>query len=260
MSAGPDFTGDRAAGPAEALFISDLHLSEDEPDTVAAFLAFAEGPARSARALYILGDLFEYWAGDDDAEDPLHQRVAAALRALTDAGTAVYFIAGNRDFLIGSDYAAQAGMTLLPDPSLIEFDGRRILLCHGDTLCTDDLAYQDFRRQVRNEAWQKAFLEMPLAERRHMVEVVRAQSRAANKQKSAEIMDVNDAAVAALLREHGYPLLIHGHTHRPAQHRHEVDGHGCERWVLSAWHGHAPYLRWTGGRLEALDASDWSIG
>ncbi len=234
----------------QALFISDLHLAEERPDTTAAFLAFLAGPARGVPALYILGDLFEYWAGDDDGDAPLNRRVADALRELAASGSRICFIAGNRDFLLGEAYAAQAGMHLLPDPCLLRIGTREILLSHGDALCVDDVAYQSYRRQVRDPAWQAAFLARPLAERKAFIDSLRSRSEAAKQEKAMAIMDVSAPAVDALLREHGYPTLIHGHTHRPARHQHRVDGRACERWVLADWHGTAPYLAFDGERFS----------
>jgi UDP-2,3-diacylglucosamine hydrolase len=228
-----------------ALFISDLHLCEERPATTRAFFAFLAGPGREARALYILGDLFEYWVGDDDAEAPFNERVTAALAALAATGVKVYLLVGNRDFLIGEAFAQRAGLHLLADPTLIELGEQPALLTHGDLLCTDDRAYQEYRAQVRDPAWQRAFLERPLAERKHIVEELRRRSEAAKRDKGTDIMDVNAGAVEALLREWDYPALIHGHTHRPGHHVHEADGHACERWVLSDWDADAPYLAWT---------------
>ncbi|QDF96187.1 UDP-2,3-diacylglucosamine diphosphatase [Azoarcus sp. DD4] len=229
-----------------ALFISDLHLAEDQPATVTAFLDFLRGPAREAGSLFILGDLFEYWAGDDDIDDSFNRRISNALRALASTGTAIFFITGNRDLLAGAGFAAAAGLQLLSDPARIRLgtadDAPVVLLSHGDALCTDDVAYQAYRRQVRDAAWQAGFLAQPLAARKAFIESLRQQSEAAKRDKAMTIMDVNADAVAALLREHGYPILIHGHTHRPARHEHEVDGHRCVRWVLADWHGEARWL------------------
>ena len=161
----------RAALPA--LFISDLHLSEDEPANVAAFLAFLQGPAREGASLFILGDLFEYWAGDDDLEDPFNARMTAAIRAVSDAGVHVYWIAGNRDFLVGSGFAAAAGATLLSEPHVATIAGRRIVLLHGDAECTKDVQYMEFRAMVRQPAWQKQFLAMPLAQRKAIIDGLR---------------------------------------------------------------------------------------
>lgn len=230
----------------KALFISDLHLGEEHPETLAAFDALIDGPARSVDVLYILGDLFEYWAGDDD-DTPLARHVANRLRALTDEdGIAIWFLAGNRDFLIGEDYAARAGFHLLAEPSEIDVDGHRVLLSHGDTLCTDDLAYQHYRAMVRDPVWQRDFLARPLAERRAIVDDLRQRSAESKQSKSMQIMDVNVSAVETLLRAHGHPTLVHGHTHRPARHVHHVDARECVRWVLPDWHDDAPYLLWDG--------------
>lgn len=233
------------------LFISDLHLGEDQPDTLAAFEAFIAGPARGAAALYVLGDLFEYWAGDDDLDSAFPARVCEQLHTLSAHGTRIFFIAGNRDFLAGEAFAARAGLTLLADPFLIELDGCRVLLSHGDALCTDDTAYQAFRAQVREPAWQMAFLARPLAERKAIIAGIRKQSVEAKREKAEDIMDVNPSAVEALLRAHGRPLFIHGHTHRPARHLHIVDGEPCERWVLADWDDSARYLEWDGKGLHA---------
>ncbi len=231
-------------------FISDLHLGADRPALTALFERYLAGPARAASRLYILGDLFEYWAGDDDLDDPLGARVASQLAALVDAGTQVFFMPGNRDFLIGADFSSRARLTLLPDPTPISLDGQPALLCHGDSLCTDDLAYQAFRQQVRNPAWQAQFLTQALAVRKQIIAGVRMKSEEAKSEKAAAIMDVNADAVAALLREHGFPRLIHGHTHRPAVHSIDVDGHACERWVLSDWQDdQGEVLVWADGQL-----------
>lgn len=245
----------RAALPA--LFISDLHLSEDEPANVAAFLAFLQGPARQAASVFILGDLFEYWAGDDDLATPFNARIAAAIRALADSGTAVFFMTGNRDLLAGPAFAAAIGATLLEDPARVRFadddneDAPVLLLAHGDALCTDDVAYQAYRRQVRDPAWQAGFLAQPLPARKAFIAGLRQKSEAAKAGKSMEIMDVNAEAVAALLRDNAYPTLVHGHTHRPACHRLDVDGHDCARWVLPDWRGEACWLRYDGHGFRA---------
>lgn len=219
-----------------ALFISDLHLSPLEPGTAQTFLDFLAGPARNATSLTILGDLFDYWIGDDDLADPFNLRIALALRALADHGVNVEFMAGNRDFLIGAGFAETAGLSLLPDPSLRNLGGVPTLLLHGDTLCTDDLAYLRFRAKVRDAAWPAAFLARPLDVRRREVEDLRAQSMAAQREKADAILDVNADAVAAAFRSHGATALIHGHTHRQACHDLNVDGKSCQRWVLGDWH------------------------
>jgi UDP-2,3-diacylglucosamine hydrolase len=217
------------------LFISDLHLSADHPRSMAAFQHFIADVAPQAEALYILGDLFEYWAGDDDRHDPFHAAVIAGLHQLSEAGVEIFLLHGNRDLLMGTELAQACRATLLEDPVLIDLYGTRTLLSHGDTLCTDDVEYQQFRVQVHDAAFQKQFLAQPLAARKAYIQQIREHSTAAKQHKTAEIMDVNNDAVVALLRQYAYPRLIHGHTHRPAQHLHEVDGHPCERWVLSDW-------------------------
>lgn len=217
------------------LFASDIHLSDAEPLTVQCFVAFLRGPAREAAALYLLGDIFEYWAGDDD-NDPLALDIQAELAALSAAGVALYFMHGNRDFLIGSQFAGRACGTLLPDPTLIEVGGLRLILSHGDALCTDDVKYQAFRTMVRDADWQASFMARPLADRKAEIALIRTASAQAKREKSMEIMDVNPFAVAGLLA--GFPgaHLIHGHTHRPGQHSHEVQHALRQRWVLPDWH------------------------
>jgi UDP-2,3-diacylglucosamine hydrolase len=225
------------------LFISDLHLSADHPHSLAAFQRFIATLAPQAEALYILGDLFEYWAGDDDRHDPIHAQVIDALRGLSAQGIRIFLMHGNRDLLMGAELAQAAGATLLDDPTLLDLYGTPTLLSHGDKLCTDDVEYQRYRAQVHDAAFQKQFLAKPLAARKSYIEQLRRQSSAAKQDKSSEIMDVNDAAVAELLREYHYPRLIHGHTHRPMRHEHTVDGHRCERWVLSDWDHQPTALR-----------------
>src|SRR5512135_2350829 len=224
------------------LFISDLHLDPARPHIVELFTRFLATDARQAQALYILGDLFESWIGDDD-DCALAAEVAQALSALRDRGVPVFFMHGNRDFLLGRDYARRAGMTLLTDPAVLEFGGERTLLMHGDTLCIDDLDYQKFRTQVRDPAWQAQFLARPLDERRAFAARARAESARHTAGAKPVIMDVNPAAVAAAMREHGVLTLIHGHTHRPATHRFELDGKAAERIVLGDWYEQSSVLR-----------------
>ncbi|RSZ59819.1 UDP-2,3-diacylglucosamine diphosphatase [Massilia atriviolacea] len=214
-----------------ALFISDLHLQEAYPRTLDAFFAFMEERAMAARALYILGDLFEYWAGDDDLDAPLHRRIAASIRAVSDAGIAVYWIAGNRDFLVGQAFADAAGMQLLGEPHIAEIGGQNIALVHGDAQCTDDLKYMAFRQQVRQPAWQAQFLTMPLAQRKAIIANLREGSKEAHSTKTMEIMDVTPQAIDALFAATGTKVLIHGHTHRPALHERD----GKRRYVLPDW-------------------------
>lgn len=220
------------------LLISDLHLCASRPHTTRLLLDFLSGSAREAQTLYVLGDLFEYWAGDDDLPDDHHQQVCQAFQALADSGTQVAIMHGNRDFLLADAFARACGATLLPDPYPTEICGHRALLTHGDLLCTDDLAYQAFRRQVRAPGWQQAFLAQPLAERKAQIEGLRRQSEAEKSSKAEAIMDVNAEAVLALLRSHQHPeWLIHGHTHRPGRHSIVDQGQVSTRWVLGDWYG-----------------------
>jgi UDP-2,3-diacylglucosamine hydrolase len=216
-----------------ALFISDLHLQESHPRTAEAFFRFLAEHAARADALYLLGDIFEYWAGDDDLGTPFHQRIVSALRELADSGVAVYWMAGNRDFLAGQDFARAAGLTLLPDPTVITIGGQTIALVHGDAQCTDDLKYMAFRTQVRDPAWQQQFLAMPLEQRKAIIAGLREGSRQAQGEKSYEIMDVTADAVAALHEATGADTIIHGHTHRPALHQDPQTGR--RRYVLPDW-------------------------
>jgi len=219
-----------------SLFISDLHLCAKQPHSTKLFMHFMQHTAHKAEALYVLGDLFESWAGDDDLDDPFHQRITNALHTLTAGGTQLFIMHGNRDFLMAEKLAAACHATLLPDPTLLDLYGTPTLLTHGDTLCTDDAAYQSYRSQVHEPAWQQQFLSQPLTQRKAFIEQLRTRSENEKQQKSSDLMDVSDTAVAELLREYNYPRLIHGHTHRPKRHLHTVDGHGCERWVLGDWH------------------------
>jgi UDP-2,3-diacylglucosamine hydrolase len=217
------------------LYVSDLHLCSSRPEINRIFFDFLAGPARRAQALYILGDLFEYWAGDDDLSEPFNASVAGALAQYAQSRP-LYLMRGNRDFLIGERFGAATGAKLIDEPARIEIEGTPTLLAHGDTLCTDDLEYQRFRAEVRSTAWIEAFLATPLAARKREIKALRSRSEREKRVKSAAVMEVNVDAVAMLLRAHGYPRLIHGHTHRPAQHIHEVDGRRCERWVLADWY------------------------
>jgi UDP-2,3-diacylglucosamine hydrolase len=216
-----------------ALFISDLHLQESHPRTAVAFFRFLAERASQAEALYLLGDIFEYWAGDDDLGTPFHQRVVDALRSLSGAGVAVYWMAGNRDFLAGQDFARAAGLSLLADPYVIAVGGQTVALAHGDALCTDDLKYMAFRAQVRDPAWQQQFLAMPLNQRKAIIAGLREGSRQAHGEKSYEIMDVTPQAVADLHAATGADTIIHGHTHRPALHLDRDTGR--RRYVLPDW-------------------------
>ena len=240
------------------LFISDLHLDAERPQITALFGRFLEGEARGAEALYILGDLFEAWVGDDDPSDT-GAFVASRLRALSDAGTPVFFIRGNRDFLLGDEFARRAGMAILPDPAVVMLHGKPALLMHGDTLCTDDVAYQAFRARTRDPLWQARFLAQPLAARLAFAQQARAASKAhqsglQDQGMMETITDVSPATVDATLAQFGIDTMIHGHTHRPAVHEITVDGRRCQRIVLGDWYEQGSVLRVDpdGARLQRL--------
>ncbi len=238
-----------------SLFISDLHLCAKQPRSTEVFMHFMRHTAPDADALYVLGDLFESWAGDDDLDDPFHQQIIRAMRALAESGTRLLVMHGNRDLLMGKALEQASGAILLPDPTLLDLYGTPTLLTHGDTLCTDDAAYQDYRRQVHETAWQRQFLNQPLAQRKAFIEQLRARSETEKQQKNSSLMEVNDAAVSNLLREHNYPRLIHGHTHRPMHILHHLDGHTCERWVLGDWGRNANALRCGRGGCEYISVT-----
>ena len=232
------------------LFIADLHLDDSRPQITTLFENYlASAEVRHADALYILGDLVEAWIGDDDDAE-LPGRIAAATRAVNDAGVPVYFMAGNRDFLLGEAFARRAGMTLLPDGTVHPLHGRPTLLMHGDVLCTDDVAYQAVRRQVRTPQWQAQILAMPLAARRAFAAQARSESKAHTGSTQESIMDVNPGAVAEAMREAGVRRLIHGHTHRPAVHAWRQDDQPFERIVLGDWYQHGSVLRVSGESVD----------
>ncbi|MFV3414592.1 UDP-2,3-diacylglucosamine diphosphatase [Pseudomonas nitroreducens] len=216
------------------LFISDLHLEAERPDITRAFLHFLSTRARKAQALYILGDFFEAWIGDDGMDEFQHS-IARALRELSDHGTRVYLMHGNRDFLIGQAFCREAGCTLLRDPSLIDLDGEKILLMHGDSLCTLDAAYMKLRRWLRNPLSLFILRNLPLATRHKLARKLRKESRAQTRMKASEIVDVTPAEVEKIMRDKGVRILIHGHTHRPAVHELEIDGRPARRIVLGDW-------------------------
>ncbi|PZU27352.1 MAG: UDP-2,3-diacylglucosamine diphosphatase [Stenotrophomonas sp.] len=243
------------------LFISDLHLDPSRPAITELFLDFLRGEARQAEALYILGDLFEAWIGDDTPSSAA-DAVALALREVSDAGVPVYFIRGNRDFLLGNDYAARAGMRILPDPSVIELYGKPVLLQHGDLLCTDDVAYQAFRAQTRNPAFIAQFLSQSLEARVAFAQKARAASQAHQSEMKQDdkatfetVTDVAAAEVVATFQRYGVDTMIHGHTHRPAIHTVNAGEHSFTRIVLGDWYEQGSVLRVDadGFRLEALD-------
>ncbi len=224
------------------LFVSDVHLSPARPQIAELFLRFLEREAREAAALYILGDLFDLWVGDDDPL-PLNGAVMEALGRLSRGGVGLYVMFGNRDFLFRDAFTARTGARLLPDPSLLALDGTPTLLMHGDTLCTDDVEYLRQRARYRRPWVLRGFLALPRAVRVAIGQHFRRKSERTKRVTASTIMDVNPATVEAVLRTHGYPRLIHGHTHRPARHLHTVDGHVCERWVLADWYERGSYLR-----------------
>ena len=235
-------------------FLSDLHLSTETPDIARLFIVYLAGEARDAEHVFILGDLFEAWPGDDaidDPDDPFAGQIVAHLKALSESGTRVSVMHGNRDFLLGCEFAERSGVELLPDPYVLSLPERPFALTHGDALCADDSAYQDFRSQVRSPEWQAAFLARPLAERKAIASALREQSEASKRGKAMQAMDLTPAATDDFLRQNGYATLIHGHTHRPARHDHTVDGIHVERWVLADWHdGRGEYLLWDGRHLS----------
>ena len=233
------------------LFIADLHLQTEEPAITAGFLRFLRGEAKNADALYILGDLFEAWIGDDDP-NPLHREMAAAIKALVDSGVPCYFIHGNRDFLIGQRYARESGMTLLPEEQVLNLYGRNILIMHGDTLCTDDTGYLAFRAKVHTPWIQKVFLALPLFIRNRIAARMRAGSKAANSSKSMTIMDVNPQAVVRVMEKHDVQWLIHGHTHRPDVHYLIANGQPAHRVVLGAWHTEGSMVKVTPEGVELI--------
>ena len=239
-----------------ALFVADMHLTDKCPHTASAFFDFLSGPARQAGSVFILGDLFEYWPGDDDVGSVFNRSVCEALKAAVTAGIAIYFMTGNRDLLAGQGFAHASGVRLLADMVSVRSGTRTLLLSHGDALCTDDHEYQAFRLQARNREWQAEFLSKPLEIRRIFIEKLREQSESAKYEKRMEIMDVNADAVTNLLRSHAYPTLIHGHTHRPARHTYLIDGHRCERYVLPDWHDHAVWLAFDGTEFNARSSMD----
>ena len=236
-----------------ALVVSDLHLDPARPEIAAQFRAFLAGAARAASALYVLGDLFELWIGDDDP-DPDKRAVIADLRSAADSGVALYFLHGNRDFLLGQRFCEETGGTLLTDPTVVERYGRRVLVTHGDALCTDDAPYQRLRALVRDPRWQAQFLALSVGQRQALAREARAGSQAHTQAQPKMLMDVNADAVAAVFRSAGVDTLVHGHTHRPGVHALTVDGRACTRIVTGDWYTQGSCLRWDeqGLALEAL--------
>jgi UDP-2,3-diacylglucosamine hydrolase len=234
------------------LFISDLHLTAERPEANERFFGFMEGKARGAAALYVLGDLFEAWIGDDDVVERFNAVIVGFFAALTKSGTPLFLMHGNRDWLIGERFCRETGGKLLTDPTVVDIAGTPTLLMHGDTLCTDDTEYQAWRLKALNPAFQAMFLSKSLEERRAMSAMMREKSKEVIAGKPAEIMDVNAGAVREAFQKHGVSRLIHGHTHRPARHQLEVDGRRCERWVLPDWYGPGGYLEIDKGKASLV--------
>jgi UDP-2,3-diacylglucosamine hydrolase len=243
------------AGPRSTLFLSDLHLSPDRPAALTAFHAFAHGPARAAAGVYILGDLFDWWIGDDQMRVPFVARVIESLRGIADAGVPLFVGHGNRDFLLGAAFARASGATLLPEVAQLDLHGVPTIICHGDELCTDDVDYQKYRARMRDPATQARLLRLPYFVRGAIAWWLRRKSGNEKAMKAESIMDVNVDAVVAAFRTQGALRMIHGHTHRPARHAHLVDGTGRERWVMADWHDRGHYLA-----VDAAGARTIEIG
>jgi UDP-2,3-diacylglucosamine hydrolase len=233
------------------LFVSDLHLDESRPAIVAQFERFLAEIAPGADGLYILGDLFEYWVGDDGLALPFFGKAAGELRKAA-AGLPIHFMHGNRDFMVASGFARATGIELVEDPTIVDLYGTRTLLMHGDTLCTDDAPYQAFRAQVRNPAWQQAALARPIGERLAIAQQLREKSEGAKQGKAMNIMDVSPLAVEEAFAKSGCPVMIHGHTHRPGRHVHRVDGREHVRWVLPDWYERGGYLEASPDGIRAI--------
>jgi UDP-2,3-diacylglucosamine hydrolase len=231
------------------LFVSDVHLDVSAPEAGEQFLAFLRQEAAQAEALYILGDLFEAWVGDDEA-DPDKERICQGLRGLSDSGVACFVMHGNRDFLLGPGFCERTGCRLLTDPVIAQFEAERVLLTHGDALCTDDHAYQELRSLVRDPVWQRRFLALPRAQRELLADEARAGSRRHTSRTVPTIMDVNAAAVTSAFRSTGVQRMIHGHTHRPGVHDLTVDALPVQRLVLGAWYEQGSYLSYANGRYR----------
>lgn len=235
----------------ETLFISDLHVDAVRPGKIALFEELLKVAPRRAHTLYILGDLFEAWAGDDDLREP-HGRVLEALAQATGNGLVIYFMRGNRDLLVGNDFARRTGCHLLPDPAVLELDGERVLVTHGDRLCTDDRGYQAYRRLANLRLVQAGFLALPLSLRQRLVAGMRG-----HMHRPGRIVDVTSAAVAEDLRRHRARIIIHGHTHLEGSHELEIDGRPATRHVLGDWYGEDSLLAWNGGACRLYRVREW---
>ena len=229
-----------------ALFVSDIHLSEDSPAVIDKFNGFLEHHANKHDFLFILGDLFEYWIGDDA------NQFNSVVKTLQKLKTKIFFIPGNRDFLIGSDFLNNTNIKLLDDLTLIQLGNKETLILHGDTLCIDDKDYQEFRIKVRSDNWKAEFLSQTIENRLNICKDLREKSKEAQKNKNELILDVNEYEVKNLFRKLNYPsLMIHGHTHRPKRHKYSLDNHTCERWVLNDWYDSGSYLAWKDNKLNS---------
>ena len=238
-------------------FVSDVHLCAERPRITRLFETFIAETAPAGGSLYILGDLFEYWLGDDQLDvDPVARDTAQHLRYLASTGTKIFFMHGNRDFLVNQRFEREAGLSILPDPTEIRLGATATLLVHGDTLCTDDTAYQTFRQQVRNPEWQRGILAKSYGERAALAQSIRSQSDIEKSMKPDSIMDVNAAAVSAAFRTSACQVMIHGHTHRPSRHEHVIDGRTCVRWVLQDWHRFGGYLCYADGVWQSIVLND----
>jgi len=225
-------------------FISDLHLTKDRPENTQRFLAYLASLSQPIKSLYILGDLFDVWIGDDD-QTPPNNEIKQALRSVSDRGISIYFIAGNRDFLIGQQFFKETGITCLKDSYVIDLFGTKALLMHGDLLCTDDVQYQQFRQLTHQTSWQQDLLSKSLEERLAIAQHYRSESHLNKAEKSTDIMDVNQQAVIDHMEKTGVQLLIHGHTHRPAEHSLVVNNTPAKRIVLAEWDTDGSILEWT---------------
>jgi UDP-2,3-diacylglucosamine hydrolase len=235
------------------LFLSDLHLSPERPALVDAFRTFCAGPARNAAGIYLLGDLFDYWIGDDQLREPLAAEVATALKEVVASGVAVGVVTGNRDFLLGDAFADASGITLLSAPLVVNVAGTPTMLLHGDELCTADVAYQRFRRYTHDARWQRRYLALPYGLRRGIANWLRRRSQSATSGKPENIMDVTPQAVESAFRDADVIRMIHGHTHRPARHHLVVDGRECERFVLADWYDRGSYLEFDASESRTRD-------
>lgn len=234
-----------------SLFISDLHLDESRPEVTRAFYNFLETRAKACEALYILGDFFEAWIGDDEDSD-LSREVVAHLKQLTDSGVKLFIMHGNRDFLLGKLFCRQTGATLLNDPSTITLGEQNVLLMHGDSLCTKDIEYMKFREQARSSTWQDQLLSQPLEVRRALVAQMRAQSQAMNSNKSDDIMDVTPDEVVKAMESAATNTFIHGHTHRPGIHDLTINQQAAKRFVLGDWESHLWFIEHKDNQLQLL--------